>query len=102
SQLLAYRAVDGWRELTAEEVNAYLKRKSGGPFTAKDFRTWNATVLAATALAGADDARGRATREREVPHTRLPLSEVGHTQCRRNGEIAVSRRAVSTAALRRA
>jgi DNA topoisomerase I len=66
SQLLAYRAVDGWRELTAEEVNAYLKRKSGGPFTAKDFRTWNATVLAAVALAGADDARGRATREREV------------------------------------
>lgn len=66
SQLLAYRAVDGWRELTAEEVNAYLKRKSGGPFTAKDFRTWNATVLAAVALAGADDPRGRATREREV------------------------------------
>lgn len=66
SQLLAYRAVDGWRELTAEEANAYLKRRSGGPFTAKDFRTWNATVLAAVALAGADDARGRATREREV------------------------------------
>jgi DNA topoisomerase-1 len=66
SQLLAYRAADDWRELTAEEVNAYLKRKSGGPFTAKDFRTWNATVLAAVALAGAEDARGRAAREREV------------------------------------
>jgi DNA topoisomerase-1 len=66
SQLLAYRAVDGWRELTAEEVNAYLKRKSGGPFTAKDFRTWNATVLAAVVLAGAEDTRGRAAREREV------------------------------------
>jgi DNA topoisomerase IB len=66
SQLLAYRAMDGWRELTAEEVNSYLKRKSGGPFTAKDFRTWNATVLAAVALAGADGACGRAAREREV------------------------------------
>jgi DNA topoisomerase I len=66
SQLLAYQAADSWHELTAEEVNAYLKRKSGGPFTAKDFRTWNATVLAAVALAGADDARGRAAREREV------------------------------------
>ena len=53
SQLLAYRSADGWSELTAEEVNVYLKRKSGGPFTAKDFRTWNATVLAAVALAGA-------------------------------------------------
>jgi len=66
SQLLAYRAADGWHELTAEEVNTYLKRRSRGPFTAKDFRTWNATVLAAVALAVADDVRGRAAREREV------------------------------------
>ena len=66
SQLLAYRAVDGWRELTAEEVNAYLKRKSGGPFTAKDFRTWNATVLAVVALASSEETQGRAAREREV------------------------------------
>jgi DNA topoisomerase-1 len=66
SQLLAYRAEGDWRDLTAEEVNAYLKRKSGALITAKDFRTWNATVLAAVALAGADGARGRAAREREV------------------------------------
>ena len=66
SQLLAYHAMDGWRELTADEVNSYLKRKSGGPFTAKDFRTWNATVLAAVALASADGTSGRAAREREV------------------------------------
>ncbi|HEY2201023.1 MAG TPA: DNA topoisomerase IB, partial [Solirubrobacteraceae bacterium] len=67
SQLLAYRpSTDGWRDLTAEEVNTYLKQRSGGEFTAKDFRTWNATVLAAVALAAADEARGRAAREREV------------------------------------
>jgi DNA topoisomerase I len=68
SQLLAYRAGRGWSELTAEGVNACLKRYSGGDFTAKDFRTWNATVLAAVALAGsvADQKRGRAAREREV------------------------------------
>ena len=66
SQLLAYRAVDGWRDLTAEQVNAYLKRKAGDPFTAKDFRTWNATVLAAVALAGAEETQGSAAREREV------------------------------------
>ncbi|HTA13668.1 MAG TPA: DNA topoisomerase IB, partial [Solirubrobacteraceae bacterium] len=66
SQLLAYRAADGWRELTAEEVNAHLKRCSGGDFTAKDFRTWNATVLAAVALAGAEETQGRVAREREV------------------------------------
>ncbi len=66
SQLLAYRAADGWKDLTAEEVNARLKRYSGDDFTAKDFRTWNATVLAAVALAGAEGTHGRAAREREV------------------------------------
>ena len=66
SQLLAYRASDGWRDLTAEEVNAYLKQCSGGEFTAKDFRTWNATVLAAVALASAEEVRGKAAHEREV------------------------------------
>jgi DNA topoisomerase-1 len=66
SRLLAYRGVGGWRDVTAEEVNAYLKRLSGGDFTAKDFRTWNATVLAAVALAGSATAQGRAARERAV------------------------------------
>jgi DNA topoisomerase-1 len=66
SQLLAYRVAESWRDLAAEEVNAYLKRSSGGDFTAKDFRTWNATVLAAVALAGAEDAQSRTAREREV------------------------------------
>ncbi len=53
-RLLAFREGNGWRELGAEEVNDYLKRHSCGSFTAKDFRTWNATVLAAVALAAAD------------------------------------------------
>ena len=66
SHLLAYRASNGWRDLTAEEVNAYLKQCSGGEFTAKDFRTWNATVLAAVALAVAEEVKGKAAREREV------------------------------------
>ena len=56
-----------WRELHAEEVNDYVKRSAGVEFTAKDFRTWNATVLAAVALAArADDPAGppRAGRQR--------------------------------------
>ena len=65
SQLLAYREDGGWRELDADEVNAYLKRHAGDAFTAKDFRTWNATVLAAVALAGSE-ATKPAAREREV------------------------------------
>jgi DNA topoisomerase IB len=66
SQLLTYRASNSWRDLAAEEVNAYLKQCLGGEFTAKDFRTWNATVLAAVALAGAEEVKGKAAREREV------------------------------------
>ena len=67
SQLLAYRIANRWTEMQADEVNAYLKKHTGGAFTAKDFRTWNATVLAAVARAGADAGqKGRASRERAV------------------------------------
>jgi DNA topoisomerase-1 len=67
SQLLAYRAADRWTELHADDVNAYIKRYTAGDFTAKDFRTWNATVLAAVALAGETDGKAsRAARERTV------------------------------------
>ncbi len=59
--LLAYRDGSGWVEPTAEEVNAYLKDNGGGRFTAKEFRTWNATVLASVALA-AQPATGRGRR----------------------------------------
>jgi DNA topoisomerase IB len=67
AQLFAHRLSGGWSEITSEAVNAYLKQASGGDFTAKDFRTWNATVLAAVALAaGTDRARSRGARERVV------------------------------------
>jgi DNA topoisomerase IB len=67
SQLLACRTEAGWTELHADEVNAYIKQHSGGAFTAKDFRTWNATVLGAVALAAEPDRpRSRAARERAV------------------------------------
>ncbi|HXB15826.1 MAG TPA: DNA topoisomerase IB [Solirubrobacteraceae bacterium] len=64
-QLLAYREGSGWRELQAEEVNDYIKAAAGGEFTAKDFRTWNATVLAAVALAARAEVPP-ARRERAV------------------------------------
>jgi DNA topoisomerase IB len=50
--LLAYQADDGsWRDVTSTEINAYLKEISGAEITAKDFRTWTATVMMAAALA---------------------------------------------------
>jgi DNA topoisomerase-1 len=38
------------RDVNSADVNAYLREITGRDFTAKDFRTWSATVLAATAL----------------------------------------------------
>ena len=40
-----------WRDVRSEDINEYLKDATGGDFSAKDFRTWNATALAAVALA---------------------------------------------------
>jgi DNA topoisomerase-1 len=75
-QLLAFRANGGWVDCSAEQVNAYIADHARGSFTAKDFRTWNATVLAAVSLAlGAldddeDDGGGapasRSRRDRRV------------------------------------
>jgi DNA topoisomerase I len=50
-ELLAYRRAGRWHDLRSPDINAYLKEATGDDFSAKDFRTWNATVLAAVALA---------------------------------------------------
>jgi DNA topoisomerase I len=51
-ELLAYRDDRGrWRDVRSDDINDYVKAVTGQAFTAKDFRTWNATVLAALALA---------------------------------------------------
>jgi len=49
--LLAWRDAEGWHNVRASDINAYIKDTAGGDFSAKDFRTWHATVLAATSLA---------------------------------------------------
>jgi DNA topoisomerase-1 len=48
------RAVDVKRA----DITDYVKRNMGGPFTAKDFRTWSATLICACALARTADAVG--------------------------------------------
>jgi DNA topoisomerase I len=60
-QLFAHRDGDGWQEVRSQDINLYLKEITGGEFTAKDFRTWHATVLAAVGLAVSVPARRSAT-----------------------------------------
>lgn len=62
--LLVFREAGTWRDVRSEEVNAYLQEKAGEEFSAKDFRTWHGTVLAAVELAreGASSSKGGAER----------------------------------------
>jgi DNA topoisomerase IB len=87
-QLLACREGSGWVPVRSDEVNGYLKRQTEEEFTAKDFRTWNATVLAAVSLAaGGRDAATGAARKRAINQAvRVVATTLGNTP-------AVARRA---------
>jgi len=58
-ELLAYRNGRRWVDIRSADINEYVKEVTGGDFSAKDFRTWNATVLAAVALAVSGPAATR-------------------------------------------
>ncbi len=68
-RVLAHRTDGRWRDLDADDVNDYLADLFDGELTAKDFRTWHATVHAAVALASSPEpgdtaaSRRRAVRE---------------------------------------
>jgi DNA topoisomerase IB len=77
AELLAYRDGRRWVDIKSADIRAYVKQVTGGDFTAKDFRTWNATVLAAVALAvsGGAAAGTKAARKRAVTRA---IKEVAH------------------------
>jgi len=57
-ELLAYCRPDRtWRDVRSDDINEYLKSLAGREYSAKDFRTWHATVLMAVALAVSVPAR---------------------------------------------
>ena len=51
NELLGYREGKTWRDIRSEDINAYLKQLAQEEVSAKDFRTWHATVLTAALLA---------------------------------------------------
>ena len=65
-ELLAWRDGDRWNDVRSSDVNAYLKEVAGEDFSAKDFRTWHGTVLAAVALAGREAPRSPTATKRAV------------------------------------
>lgn len=61
--LLAFRQQQAWRQLTSDLVNEYIRDVTGMEATAKDFRTWHATVRAAAVLAlNVEQGRDKAIR----------------------------------------
>jgi DNA topoisomerase IB len=55
-----------WRPLRSHEVTSYIATHAGGHFTAKEFRTWNATVLMALLLANGDAAPSARSRKSAI------------------------------------
>ena len=84
-ELLAYRAhaatgtapstATRWRDITSDDINAYLRTGTGFQCSAKDFRTWNATLIAAVSLAVGTTPDSRTGRQRRINQA---VREVAH------------------------
>jgi DNA topoisomerase-1 len=74
-ELLAYKRDGKWVDVRSSDINQYIKEVLDGEFTAKDFRTWNATVLAAVAVAVSAHAASKTARERAISRA---VKEVAH------------------------
>jgi DNA topoisomerase I len=57
--LFSYQHGGSWRILHSHDVSNYIAARAGGHFMAKEFRTWNATVLMALSLANAPPSQAR-------------------------------------------
>lgn len=70
----------GWRPLSAQDINADVRARTGGDFTAKDFRTLHGTVTAAVSLARSGPGETETARKRAVVQAiRLAADALGNT-----------------------
>jgi DNA topoisomerase I len=79
-RLFQYVDGDAIHPITSTDVNGYLREASGGPFTAKDYRTWAATMAAALLLCA--EARPATQRECKRCINRVigaVAEQLGHT-----------------------
>jgi DNA topoisomerase IB len=75
-ELLAYQDGRRWVDVRSDDINDYIKEVTGEGFSAKDFRTWSATVIAAVGLAVSGRAAStRTARQRAVARA---IKEVSH------------------------
>jgi DNA topoisomerase I len=86
-ELFQYRDdADACRAVSSGDVNEYIRAATGADFTAKDFRTWWGTVLAAEALRSAGPARSATQAKKKVAEA------VRHVAALLGNTVAVCRR----------
>jgi DNA topoisomerase I len=80
-ELLAYRENRRWLDMTSSDINEYIKEATGGDFSAKDFRTWNGTMLAAMALSieAAENGGARPTKRAIAKAVKRVAGYLGNT-----------------------
>src|SRR5688572_22873012 len=66
AELLAYKDRRDWVDVRSSDINEYVQRLVGEQFSAKDFRTWVGTVLAAVGLATEEGGESPTARKRAV------------------------------------
>jgi DNA topoisomerase IB len=65
-ELLAFKAGRRWTDVKSPDINLWLKEATGEDVSAKDFRTWGATVVAAVGLAVSPVPDAKTARKRAV------------------------------------
>ena len=65
-KFLVYKDGEHVVNLNAADINGFIKEQTGGDFSAKDFRTWHATVLAAACVACSPAPASHAERQRTI------------------------------------
>jgi DNA topoisomerase-1 len=70
----------GAQRITSDDVNAYIREAAQGTFSAKDFRTWAATVLAVTCLLQLEPASSPTAVKKNIAHAIRSVSQrLGNT-----------------------
>ena len=64
--LLVYKQGGSWHDVRSDDVNEYIQEQVGEEFSAKDFRTWHGTVLAAVELAAGPEPGSRTGTKRAI------------------------------------
>ena len=76
ARLLAWKDGRAWRTVDADDINGYVRERTGVEFTAKDFRTLHGTVAAAVSLAKHGPEQRVAARSRALAQAMRDAAEV--------------------------